>query len=173
MHSLSTIATLSMLFLVVHGSFLKYSKSENYRRALMRFDSRVSALTCPQHHPFAYYNGQYCCATKREKYNHPQGYRCDGGVLAFDSLCCKDDAFVKCYGKRCGDFQQCPDSQCGTIQCPFGVETFYDKIGYLKCKCKPNPCPTTTCDKLRCPFGLNQHNDKNGCPQCTCKVKLY
>merc|ERR1719454_320917 len=60
--------------------------------------------TCPPKHPYAYYNGHYCCAHNREKHYRPQGSRCDGSVISITSLCCKDDAHVPCKNKPCGNY---------------------------------------------------------------------
>ena len=50
---------------------------------------------CPDAHPYAYYNGEYCCATNREKSNSTIGDKCDGSIILNDSLCCKDDKYCK------------------------------------------------------------------------------
>jgi len=54
---------------------------------------------CPSSHPWAYGNGEYCCASDREKRNFMQGSKCDGSKISRTSLCCKDNAFRKCPHK--------------------------------------------------------------------------
>ena len=57
---------------------------------------------CPQSHPYAYYNGAYCCKYNQEKVWAPQGQECDGGPISITSLCCKGDAGTKCgSGNSC------------------------------------------------------------------------
>eukprot|EP00493_Phyllostaurus_siculus_P021223 UN21549 len=51
---------------------------------------------CPASHPFAYYSGSYCCKYGREKVYRPQGWKCDGSVIGFTSLCCLNDGHVGC-----------------------------------------------------------------------------
>ena len=56
---------------------------------------------CPVTHPYAYYNGEYCCATNREKSNSTIGDKCDGSIILNDSLCCEDDKYVPCPNGTC------------------------------------------------------------------------
>ena len=56
---------------------------------------------CPDSHPYAYYNGQYCCASDTEKTFEPQGTKCDGSKIQFDSLCCLDDQKIECPSENC------------------------------------------------------------------------
>ena len=56
---------------------------------------------CPETHPFVYANGIYCCANNQEKVYFPLGDKCNGGPLSKDSLCCKEDAYVKCANAKC------------------------------------------------------------------------
>ena len=58
----------------------------------------LTDLECPQDHPFAYYNGEYCCQYEEEKVYAPQGEQCNGKDFNRTSLCCKDDAYVNCPG---------------------------------------------------------------------------
>jgi len=71
------------------------------------------AAECPDSHPFAYFNGAYCCAVDKEKNYGPQGAKCDGSTIQRNSLCCLGDAYVKCPdGKDCddGNYYECPES---------------------------------------------------------------
>ena len=51
--------------------------------------------SCPGSHPYAYYNGQYCCASDFEKFNSREGTKCDGSKIQYDSLCCNGDKFIE------------------------------------------------------------------------------
>ena len=51
---------------------------------------------CPESHPFAYYNGHYCCESGREKVYTQDGDKCDGSAIQIDSLCCHGDRFIEC-----------------------------------------------------------------------------
>ena len=56
---------------------------------------------CPKSHPYAYYGGQYCCASDTEKTYAPQGAQCDGSKIQLDSLCCLNDQHTPCPGESC------------------------------------------------------------------------
>ena len=64
----------------------------------------VHGAMCPSHHPYVYYNGQYCCATNREKHYGPQGGRCDGSIISYGSLCCQNDNHYPCPGSNCQNY---------------------------------------------------------------------
>ena len=64
---------------------------------------------CPSSHPYVYYNGQYCCASTKEKVYVPQGDKCDGSSISRSSLCCEGDSFVRCPSGHC-DSGTCPIS---------------------------------------------------------------
>ena len=53
-------------------------------------------MECPSKYPYAYHNGEYCCATNKETLNSTLGYDCDGRIIDKDSLCCEDDKYVPC-----------------------------------------------------------------------------
>ena len=59
------------------------------------------ANECPSTHPWSYYEGDYCCATNKEKINPPDGQKCDGSALEYDSVCCEDDDAVSCPDPPC------------------------------------------------------------------------
>ena len=56
---------------------------------------------CPDTHPFAYYNGQYCCSVGYETIYAPHGVRCDGGSISLSSSCCGGTK-VTCPREDCG-----------------------------------------------------------------------
>ena len=56
---------------------------------------------CPESHPYAYSDGKYCCSTAFEKTYSPQGTKCDGGPISFESTCCKDDLYSICPVNVC------------------------------------------------------------------------
>ena len=60
--------------------------------------SEAETLTseCPESHPYAYYNGYYCCESGREKVHTLDGDKCDGSAIQIDSLCCLGDRFIDC-----------------------------------------------------------------------------
>ena len=60
---------------------------------------------CPITHPYAYRNGGYCCATKKEK-NSEGGTQCDGGELEKDSVCCEGDRWIECSCGACDDYKK-------------------------------------------------------------------
>lgn len=59
---------------------------------------------CPESHPFAYNEGYHCCQTGKEKYYSPQGKKCDGGEIHWDSKCCENDKAIECPSGRCGNY---------------------------------------------------------------------
>ena len=59
--------------------------------------------SCPDSHPYAYYNGQYCCASDFEKIYKPQGAKCDGSKIQLDSLCCRNDEHTRCLFGGCSN----------------------------------------------------------------------
>ena len=50
---------------------------------------------CPSSHPNPYYNGEYCCKNDKEKVFKPQGSKCDGSRIQYDSLCCYKNQYIK------------------------------------------------------------------------------
>lgn len=58
---------------------------------------------CPESHPFAYYNGQYCCQVGFEKasFTSRSGSGCNGSSITRESLCCQDDRHTECPHKPC------------------------------------------------------------------------
>merc|ERR1711939_551258 len=66
---------------------------------------RPTTGSCPSSHPFAYYNGQYCCKYTREKHYSPQGSKCDGSVIGFGSLCCYKDGHTRCPARVCKNYR--------------------------------------------------------------------
>lgn len=77
---------------------------------------------CPETTPFVYYDGQYCCPVKREKWYSRQGEKCDSSELQRDSLCCDDvNLMVKnqmCPSGICDDFQGTMFCYHSNTQCP-------------------------------------------------------
>ena len=57
---------------------------------------------CPESHPYAYYDGQYCCASDYEKIYEPQGTKCDGSKIQLDSLCCGSE-YIVCPNGLCSN----------------------------------------------------------------------
>ena len=58
---------------------------------------------CPDSHPHAYYDGHYCCASDYEKIYEPQGTKCDGGKIQYDSMCCGSDDYMPCPSGICSN----------------------------------------------------------------------
>ena len=56
---------------------------------------------CPSTRPWAYRNGDYCCATNREKIASKDGSLCDGSIIELKSTCCKNDDYSKCPSPPC------------------------------------------------------------------------
>ena len=54
-------------------------------------------------YPFVYFNGEYCCASGYEKFYKPQGAKCDGSRIQYDSLCCTDNDFIDCPTEICSN----------------------------------------------------------------------
>ena len=69
----------------------------------------LTDVFCPATHPYAYFEGgRYCCQTGYEdvaESGWKQGAKCDGGPISSSSLCCKDDAYIKCSGDLCKNFE--------------------------------------------------------------------
>ena len=63
--------------------------------------SSAGGAKCPSSHPYVYYNGEYCCASNREKYDESHGTKCDRSEITRESLCCEGDRFVKCPSGNC------------------------------------------------------------------------
>ena len=54
-----------------------------------------SFSTCPETHPYAYFDGQFCCKTSKSCAEE------NGTQLSTDSSCCESNAFVECPGNKC------------------------------------------------------------------------
>ena len=52
--------------------------------------------SCPNYFPYSFMWGMYCCAEKEEGNGKTGEKGCNGGVLRYDSICCKNDKQVKC-----------------------------------------------------------------------------
>jgi len=62
------------------------------------------ANDCPATHPYVYYDGEYCCASDKEKVYKPQGALCDGSKIGRTSKCCLGDAYKKCPFGKCSNY---------------------------------------------------------------------
>jgi len=62
-----------------------------------------ATATCPASHPYAYHDGDYCCAHDTEKTYAGEAARCDGGSIGYSSTCCKSDANVRCPTMVCAN----------------------------------------------------------------------
>ena len=65
-----------------------------------------SESRCTKDHPFAYFNGQYCCKTNQElvnggTLNEVASGTCDGIGFSIESTCCKGNKYLKCPQKQC------------------------------------------------------------------------
>ena len=68
--------------------------------------------SCTEDHPFAYFNGQYCCETNQELENgatiqhldEVASGTCDGIGFSIESTCCKDNKHLKCPHTKCKDY---------------------------------------------------------------------
>jgi len=65
---------------------------------------------CPPDHPFAYLNGAFCCKTNEERplsnnqtpQNEIDSGTCDGVDFNRQSVCCKDEKYIRCpQGSGC------------------------------------------------------------------------
>ena len=65
----------------------------------------MTTTSCPASHPFAYFDGKYCCETGFENYNSADGVACDGGQISLSSRCCRDNKHKRCPedGSNCRD----------------------------------------------------------------------
>ena len=61
----------------------------------------LSLDQCPDSHPYAYYNGGYCCKAGLEKTYEPEGTKCDGSIIQLDSSCCLNDQYKPCPSGSC------------------------------------------------------------------------
>ena len=59
---------------------------------------------CPESHPFAYLDGSYCCKTNKEKVAEKDGTRCDGSVISWESSCCRNNRWRKCFNNPCRNY---------------------------------------------------------------------
>ena len=51
---------------------------------------------CPGAYPYAFLWGTYCCKNKNESTAIDPIKECDGSSISIDSVCCKNDEYVKC-----------------------------------------------------------------------------
>ena len=72
---------------------------------MIQCSNRYELNPCPETHPFAYYSGNYCCETNKEKLLDEHGALCDGGKIGIDSLCCEDNKYTSCFNPPCRDYQ--------------------------------------------------------------------
>ena len=97
---------------------------------LRMFFHILSLDRCPSSHPYAYYNGEYCCASDYEKINESQGAKCDGSKIQLDSLCCRNDEHKRCpffwmYGS-------CSNAGPASIpEIKYGDDYIYDIYGMI------------------------------------------
>ncbi len=52
---------------------------------------------CSMEYPFAYNDGESCCAVPFEGVNYVDGRKCDGSPIGLESKCCLDDRTQTCY----------------------------------------------------------------------------
>lgn len=75
-------------------------------------DNNQTGGNCSMNFPYAYWHGEYCCATGMEKpvfdIRMPQGVSCNGSVLGIDSLCCQNDSFWTCSSPPCTNYNNIP-----------------------------------------------------------------
>ena len=86
---------------------VQLSKVKNYTRNTTASTTTKTTTTtkkvsyCPDSHPFAYLNGEYCCQSSYEKIDIAKdGDRCDGGAIGKDSSCCST-TYAKCTEAPC------------------------------------------------------------------------
>ena len=61
-----------------------------------------SDSSCPSSHKYAYFDGEYCCRTNKEKKAIAvEGDLCDGSEIGIDSRCCEDNDYAKCGYEKC------------------------------------------------------------------------
>jgi len=80
-------------------------------------------------HPYAYFDGHFCCAHSKEKVSN-QGYICDSGEISLTSRCCKDNAYVKCPSGLCLNNAKTGKSTTWDSFCPRSHPYVYQKGGY-------------------------------------------
>ena len=85
--------------------------------------------TCPESHPFAYYNGTHCCKSGFEKdESASQGEVCDGGPITLESRCCRNDEHIECSkGSNCRNY----DSSSIDVSSRRSIQGTYSDIIYL------------------------------------------
>lgn len=71
----------------------------------------ASGGQCPSSHPFVYYEGKHCCQHMYEKDDSDDHTgKCDGSVIGFDSVCCKQNpdnkkAHTTCSQPPCSNYE--------------------------------------------------------------------
>lgn len=65
--------------------------------------SRNLSDECPDHHPYTFLNGAYCCATGFENFASGHGAACDAGPISVTSTCCFSNAYISCPSQPCTD----------------------------------------------------------------------
>jgi hypothetical protein len=105
------VLSLLLPTLLVHSHELEQWLEFNDLLECLRGEDTIEELQsdagdkrCPSSNPWAYYNGEHCCKYNKEKVYAPQGTRCDGSVIALDSLCCLQDAHIPCPHGRCTNY---------------------------------------------------------------------
>ena len=79
-----------------------------------------SESRCTKDHPFAYFNGQYCCETNQElvnggTLNEVASGTCDGIGFSIESTCCKDNEYLECPLAKCKDYAGKDYEKFGTV----------------------------------------------------------
>ena len=59
--------------------------------------------TCPSKHPWAYQDGNYCCAENKEKIATEHGSLCDGSSISIESKCCANNDYAACASPPCAN----------------------------------------------------------------------
>ena len=63
----------------------------------------TTTTNCPSTHPWAYLDGDFCCATNREKVASEDGLLCDGSIIELTSSCCENSAYTACASPPCAN----------------------------------------------------------------------
>ena len=71
--------------------------------AIFYKNARISGSSCPKDYPYAFSNGDKCCANDIEGTDGAVGELCDGGDIGLDSSCCLDDEHLDCGDKPCSN----------------------------------------------------------------------
>ena len=92
----------------------------------------TTSMNCPSSHPWAYLNGQYCCAYQEERNEVKEGDACDGSKIGLDSSCCKDNSFISCPTVVCGNNAQIEATTASKTEATtatYDVQWTYEIIG--------------------------------------------